>query len=116
HPHYTAPSTLKVNLVVMVAPEDSLNDPRIIGAIEIRPFRVPMDLGYPIVPVYFDGNRELSHGGSLVTKPGTLTAHIHPPIETADWNLDNLEEKIIGVRTNYLDWAEVKNDSVSPLG
>jgi len=107
---------LQNNLSVMMAPEGSRSHPGIIGSFKKGPFRMAMDLGYPIVPVYFEGNRELSKGGSLVTKPGTLTAHIHPPIETADWNLDNLEEKIIGVRTNYLDWAEVKNDSVSPLG
>ena len=64
-----------------------------------------MDLGYPIVPVYFEGNQRLSEGGSLVTRKGKVTAHIHSPVSTEDWTLDNLEDKIDGIRQNYLRWA-----------
>jgi hypothetical protein len=64
-----------------------------------------MDLGYPIVPIYFEGNQRLSQGGSLVTRKGESTAHIHPQISTHDWTLENLDEKIEDVRSRYLQWA-----------
>ncbi len=63
-------------LSVMLAPEGSRKHPGIIGPFKKGPFRMAMDLGYPIVPVYFEGNRELSSGGSLFSKPGTAIAHI----------------------------------------
>ena len=64
-----------------------------------------IDLGYPIVPVYFEGNRELSEGGLLITRTGTCTAHIYPPIDTSDWNLENLDDHINKIRKMYLEWA-----------
>jgi len=93
------------NLSIFAAPEGSRKHDGIIGPFKKGPFRTAMDLGYPIVPIYFEGNQRLSEGGSLVTRKGNVTAHIHPPISTEDWTLDNLEEKIAGVRRNYLRWA-----------
>lgn len=96
------------HLSVMLAPEGSRKHPGIIGPFKKGPFRMAMDLGYPIVPIYFEGNRELSAGGSLLTKKGEATAHIHGPIDTSDWTLDNLEERIKEVRAKYLEWAGVE--------
>lgn len=74
-----------------------------------------MDLGYPIVPIYFEGNRDLSKGDALLTKSGPITAHIHEAIDISDWSLANLEEKIKEVRNNYLVWAGVEEDNVQPI-
>lgn len=92
-------------LSIFAAPEGSRKHEGIIGPFKKGPFRTAMDLGYPIVPIYFEGNQRLSNGGSLVTRKGKTTAHIYPPIPTADWTLDNLEEKIAEVRALYLQWA-----------
>ena len=92
-------------LSIFAAPEGSRKHEGIIGPFKKGPFRTAMDLGYPIVPIYFEGNQRLSNGGSLVTRKGKTTAHIYPPIPTANWTLDNLEEKIAEVRALYLQWA-----------
>jgi 1-acyl-sn-glycerol-3-phosphate acyltransferase len=102
-------------LSIMMAPEGSRKHPGIIGAFKKGPFRMAMDLGYPIVPIYFEGNRQLSKGGTLISKSGTLTAHIHEAIDVSDWTLDNLESHIKEVRCNYLQWAGVTNDNVEPI-
>ena len=102
-------------LSIMMAPEGSRSHPGIIGPFKKGPFRMAMDLNYPIVPIYFEGNQELSKGGTLITKSGTLTAHIHSPIDTSNWNLDNLSDNITAVRAQYLKWAKVKDDPVKPI-
>jgi len=104
-------------LSIMMAPEGSRKHPGIIGPFKKGPFRMAMDLDYPIVPIYFEGNRELSKGGTLITKSGQLTAHIHEAIDLSDWTLENLEEQISEVRDLYLDWAGVdkEDDQVSPI-
>ena len=97
-------------LSIFAAPEGSRKHKGIIGPFKKGPFRSAMDLGYPIIPIYFEGNQRLSDGGSLVTRKGKVTAHIHPAIPTDDWTLENLEEKIAGVRSHYLQWASLDYD------
>ena len=97
----------KNNLSVMLAPEGSRKHRGIIGPFKKGPFRMAMDLNYPIVPIYFEGNRELSTEDFLITKSGTCTAHIHPAIGTSDWTLEKLDIHIYNVRKLYLEWAGV---------
>lgn len=97
----------KKKLNVMLAPEGSRKHPGIIGPFKKGPFRMAMDLGYPIVPIYIDGARELSKGGALYTRPGTITAYVHPPVPTDDWSLDTLDEHITEMREKYLRWAGI---------
>ncbi|MDZ7658168.1 lysophospholipid acyltransferase family protein [Fodinibius sp.] len=102
-------------LSVMMAPEGSRKHPGIIGPFKKGPFRMAMDLDYPIVPIYFEGNRDLSKGGTMITKSGQVTAHIHEAIDTTDWTLDNLEEKMKEVRNKYLEWENVEDDDVRSI-
>ncbi len=102
-------------LSVMMAPEGSRKHPGIIGPFKKGPFRMAMDLDYPIVPIYFEGNRELSKGGTMITKSGHVTAHIHEAIDVSDWTVDNLHEHIKEVRQLYLDWAGVEDDDVKSI-
>lgn len=102
-------------LSVMMAPEGSRKHPGIIGPFKKGPFRMAMDLDYPIVPIYFEGNCKLSKGGTMITKSGKVTAHIHEAIEVSNWTLENLEDNIKKVRSHYLQWAGVENDDVQPI-
>lgn len=103
------------NLSVLLAPEGSRKHPGVIGPFKKGPFHMAMDLSYPIVPIYFEGNRELSAGGSLFTKSGKVTAHIHPPIDTTEWSKSTLRQHIIQVRGKYLEWADVEDDDVPSI-
>lgn len=102
-------------LSVLLAPEGSRKHPGVIGPFKKGPFRMAMDLNYPIVPVYFEGNRDLSKGGSLLAKTGKATAHVHPPIDTSGWTLDNLEDHMDEVRNKYLQWAGVSDDTAKTI-
>lgn len=94
-------------LSVMLAPEGSRKHPGVIGPFKKGPFRMALDLGYPIVPIYFEGNRELSSGGFLLSKKGELTAHIHSQIDTNHWKVETLDDHIKMVRNKYLKWADI---------
>lgn len=97
----------KHDLSIMVAPEGSRKHEGIIGPFKKGAFRMAMDLQYPIVPIYFEGSHSLSLGGSLLTNPGVVTAHIHPAIETGSWKAETIDEHIAEVRALYLNWAGV---------
>lgn len=97
-------------LSIMVAPEGSRKHPGIIGPFKKGAFHMAIDLGFPIVPIYFDGNMELSLGSSLLSKSGTISAHIHPPIDTSDWKKETLDDHIREVRQKYLEWAGVQGN------
>lgn len=96
------------NLSIMVAPEGSRKHPGVIGPFKKGAFHMAIDLGFPIVPIYFDGNQELSLGGSLLSKSGTINAHIHPPIDTSDWTKETIDQHITEIRQKYLEWAGVE--------
>ncbi len=100
----------KQRLSVMMAPEGSREHAGVIGLFKKGPFHMAMDLGYPIVPIYFEGNRELSTGRSMWARSGTATAHIYEPINTSGWTLETLEEHIRDVRRRYLKWAGVMDN------
>ena len=97
----------KNKLSVMVAPEGSRKHEGIIGPFKKGAFRMAIDLKYPILPIYFDGNNRLSVGGSMLSKSGTVEAHIHPPINTTNWHLETIDDHIKEVRDLYLNWAGV---------
>lgn len=97
-------------LSILVAPEGSRKHEGVIGPFKKGAFRMAMDLGYPIVPIYTAGADDLCERDSLITKPGTLTISIHSPIDTSDWTLENLPDHIKSVRDMYLEWAGVTED------
>jgi len=97
----------KNHLSIVVAPEGSRKHEGKIGPFKKGAFRMAIDLGYPIVPIYFDGNDRLSLGGSLMAKKGDITATIHPQIDTSAWKVDTIDDHIEEVRNMYLHWAGV---------
>lgn len=97
----------KQKLSVMVAPEGSRKHDGIIGPFKKGAFRMAMDLEYPILPIYFEGNNQLSLGGSIFSKSGNIIAHLHPFVPTEDWSLETIEDHIQDVRNLYLNWAGV---------
>jgi len=97
-------------LSILVAPEGSRKHGGVIGPFKKGAFRMAIDLNYPIVPIYTAGADELCKRDSLITKPGTLTVTIHPPVDTSDWSLETLQDHINYVRSKYLQWAGITDE------
>ncbi len=94
-------------LSLLMAPEGSRKHKGTIGPFKKGPFKMAMELNYPIVPIYFEGNDHLSPGAFMITKKGDVTAHIYPPVHTADWTDDQLDNQISKIRSMYMNWAGV---------
>lgn len=105
--HKTYDRLKKDDLSIVVAPEGSRKHKGRIGPFKKGAFRMAIDLGYPIVPIFFDGNNRLSLGGSIMAKQGKIIATIHPQIDTSSWHTDSLDDHIEEVRNRYLNWAGV---------
>ncbi|MDG5768211.1 lysophospholipid acyltransferase family protein [Balneolales bacterium ANBcel1] len=89
------------------APEGTRSETGEIAPFKSGAFHMAMDLGYPIIPIYIEGAYELCPGKSLVTLPGTVTVHFHPPIDSSHWEKGNIRKHIEEVRNRYLEWSEV---------
>ena len=90
---------------IFIAPEGTRKHEMPIGAFKKGAFRMALDLSYPIVPIFFDGNASLSRGGSIFTTSGTITAYVYPPISTNDWKEELIDKHIEDVRGRYLQWS-----------
>jgi len=98
-------NVLKHKYSIFIAPEGTRKHEMPIGAFKKGAFRMALDLNYPIVPIYFDGNARLSKGGSVFTKSGNITSFVHPPISIAHWKEEELEVHIQDIRNKYLEWS-----------
>lgn len=97
----------KQKLSLLMAPEGSRKHKGAIGPFKKGPFRMAMELNYPIVPIYLEGNDKLSPGVYMITKKGDATAHIYPPIDTTSWTAEQLDDHIKEIRSMYIEWAEI---------
>ncbi len=98
-------------LSLLMAPEGSRKHDGVVGPFKKGPFRMAMELNYPIVPIYLEGNNKLSPGSFMVTKKGDATAHIYPPIDTSEWTSGQLDDQIEKIRKQYMEWIGVDEKS-----
>jgi 1-acyl-sn-glycerol-3-phosphate acyltransferase len=89
-------------LSIVMAPEGTRKHEGKVGPFKKGPFRMALDLDLPIVPVFFEGIRELSRGGSLIAKPGACTAHVFPAMDTSGWTAADLDIEIDRIRAFYI--------------
>ena len=73
-----------------------------IGHFNKGAFHLATALHAPIVPLYFEIPRAVDPGRGFDAKPGTVTVHVLPTIDTRDWLLDDLERNTAAVRAIYV--------------
>lgn len=98
------------NLSLLMSPEGSRKHDGIIGPFKKGPFHMARELDYPIVPIFFEGNSELSPGAFMITKPGIIVAHIHLPIRLEKTEVRSLDIQIADIRSLYLKWSNSSVD------
>ena len=90
-------------LSIMVAPEGTRLDTREVGPFKKGAFRIAMAAGLPIVPIVFRNAEVIAGADANFINPGTVDVTVLDPIPIDDWTLDDLPERIAGVRQLYLD-------------
>lgn len=90
-------------LSVIVAPEGTRLDTTEVGEFKKGAFRIAMAGGIPLVPIIIRNAEMIGGTGATTMNPGTVDVAVLPPIPTASWELDDLEDNIAEVRQLFLD-------------
>ena len=94
----------KHRFCLMLAPEGTRSQTGKILPFKSGAFLAAIELGYPIVPIYIEGAHALCPGKSLIARPGTITVHIHEPIDTSGWDKKTIRKYAEEIRERYLEW------------
>jgi 1-acyl-sn-glycerol-3-phosphate acyltransferase len=75
-----------------------------IGHFNKGAFHLATALHAPIVPLYIYIPKAIDPGMGWNARPGTVEVHVRPPIETADWRVEDLVANKERMRDFYVDW------------
>ncbi|HMT50423.1 MAG TPA: HAD-IB family hydrolase [Dietzia sp.] len=90
-------------LSIIIAPEGHRFDTDTVGPFKKGAFRMAMSAGLPIVPLIFRNAEDISGRNSTSFHAGQVDVLVGAPIETADWDLQDLDNNIAEVRQMYID-------------
>jgi putative phosphoserine phosphatase/1-acylglycerol-3-phosphate O-acyltransferase len=93
----------KKGLSVMIAPEGTRVDTTEVGPFKKGAFRIAMAAGIPIVPIVIRNAEVVAARDSVAINPGAVDVAVFPPISVSGWTVDELGDRISGVRQLYLD-------------
>lgn len=85
-----------------------------IGHFNKGSFHLATSLGAPIVPMYLKIPADTNPGMGYNAKPGTIDVWFLPPIETANWKLEDLERNRDRVHDLYLRVHNAVRSGVAP--
>jgi putative phosphoserine phosphatase/1-acylglycerol-3-phosphate O-acyltransferase len=87
---------------VYLSPEGGRITTGRIGHFNKGAFHLATALHAPIVPLYFEIPREIDPGRGFDARPGTVTVHVLPAIDTREWILADLDRNIASVRAVFV--------------
>lgn len=87
---------------VYLSPEGGRITTGHIGHFNKGAFHLATALRAPIVPLYFEIPHAIDPGRGFDAKPGTVTVHVLPTIDTRDWVLADLERNVAAVRAVFV--------------
>jgi putative phosphoserine phosphatase/1-acylglycerol-3-phosphate O-acyltransferase len=91
---------------IAIAPEGTRSPTPRLGRFKKGAFHMALQGGVPIVPIVIRNAGDVMWRRSLVIRPGTIDVAVLAPIPTDGWTVDELEERIAGVRQLFLDTLE----------
>jgi putative phosphoserine phosphatase/1-acylglycerol-3-phosphate O-acyltransferase len=97
---------LRSGVSIAIAPEGTRSATRRLGRFKKGAFHLAMQAGVPIVPIVIRNAGDVMWRGSFLIRPGMVDVAVLAPIPTHDWALDELDERITGVRDQFLDTFE----------
>jgi putative phosphoserine phosphatase/1-acylglycerol-3-phosphate O-acyltransferase len=98
-----AVDALKEGRSLVIAPEGTRSPTPRLGRFKKGAFHLAMQAGVPIVPVVFRNVLDAFPKDATIVRPATIEAVVLPPVETSDWTVEALDEKIAEIRNRYLE-------------
>ncbi len=93
---------------LIVAPEGTRSEDGYFNRFKKGAFHLATEHHIPIYPIVVDGAFDLMPKGKSYTLPGTIKIKFLDPIETMDWNKDQIDQHIEEVRTMMIkEWEEL---------
>lgn len=87
---------------VYLSPEGARVATGSIGHFNKGAFHLATNLRVPIVPLYFEIPRESDPGRGYDARPGVVTVHVLPWIDTTNWRLEDLLRNTAAVRDIFV--------------
>ena len=91
-------------LSLYMAPEGTRKHESVVGPFKKGAFHMALKTGYPITPILIEGASALAHGGSLVTRPGTLTVTLQEEVDSTAYTPEQVDRFVEDVRNRYCAW------------
>jgi putative phosphoserine phosphatase / 1-acylglycerol-3-phosphate O-acyltransferase len=89
-------------LSILIAPEGTRVDTRLVGPFKKKAFLIAMATGLPIVPIVIKNSESVAGASAAKLNPGTVDIAVLPPVSVENWSLRNLRERIEQIRAAYL--------------
>ncbi len=91
---------------VFLSPEGTRVTTGEIGPFNKGTFHLSTNLKAPIVPLFIDVPPEINPGKGLRARPGTVHVHVHAPVPTGTWRLEELEENKAALRERFVGYLD----------
>ena len=92
---------LREGLSIVIAPEGTRSPTSRLGRFKKGAFHLAMAAKVPIVPIVFRNALDALPKQGYVIRPATVEAVVLPPIPTADWSAEELDQRITAIRQLY---------------
>lgn len=109
-----AVDTLKRGLALAIAPEGTRIRGARLGRFKKGAFRIAMAAGVPIVPIVIHNSADILPARARIMVAGTVDVTVHPPIETRDWHIENLDRHLAEVEALYRDSLGIAHREPGP--
>jgi putative phosphoserine phosphatase/1-acylglycerol-3-phosphate O-acyltransferase len=98
-----AVDALKEGRSLVIAPEGTRSLTPRLGRFKKGAFHMAMQAGVPIVPVVFRNVLDAFPKDARIVRPATIEAIVLPPVDTTDWTVEEIDERIAEIREGYLE-------------
>jgi putative phosphoserine phosphatase/1-acylglycerol-3-phosphate O-acyltransferase len=101
-----AVEALREGRSLAISPEGTRSPTPRLGRFKKGAFHMAMQAGVPIVPIVFRNVLDALPKDAQIIRPATVEAVVLPPVPTADWTSEGLDDEIRAIRNRYLEILE----------
>jgi len=110
-----AEKRLKNGASVFLFPEGSRTENGELGNFKKGAYQMAMSLNLPVVPVTINGSFQVMHRDTFFITPHRMELIIHEPVETAEYQTDNIREAATNMRILVDKTKEIIAKDLKPV-